>query len=250
MAVDDRWRGARARLQVAPWRGRDEVVVLSPMPDRPGPAPSEVRAEIDRLAARGVRRVLTGALHHGEVGPFLDAGFAEHERLCLLRHDLRSLPDRPTAVPTRRAWRRDAPAVLDIDRRAFDAFWSLDRRGLDDAVRATPASRFRVVADAHGAVTGYAVTGRAADRGYLQRLAVDPDRHRRGLGAALVADSLRWLRRSGAQVAVVNTQERNEGAYALYLASGFVPEPRGLTVLVCDLVAPSPHGELLPPGHQ
>lgn len=237
MAADDRWWGARARLQVSAWRGTDHTVVITPLPDRPAPSAVEVDQQLVALRARGARRVLTGALHHGELGPFLDAGFVEHERLHLLRHDLRDLP--PVGeTRLRRAWRRDHPAILDIDGRAFDAFWALDHRGLDDAVRATPASRTRVAVD--GGVAGYAVTGRAATRGYLQRLAVDPDKHRRGIGRSLVADSLRWLSRHGAQVAVVNTQERNEGALALYLATGFELEPTGLTVLRRDLVEPAP----------
>jgi GNAT superfamily N-acetyltransferase len=229
VAADDRWWGARARFQVSAWRGSDDTVVLSPLPDRPAPTAEEVAREVDALRGRGIARVLTGALHHGERAPFLDAGFVEHEHLHLLRHDLLQLPDGSDDVRLRRAWRRDHPAILAIDRRAFDDFWALDRRGLDDAVRATPTSRFRVSTD--GPVTGYAITGRAASRGYLQRLAVDPDLHRRGIGRTLVADGLRWLRRAGATVAMVNTQERNEDALALYLALGFVMEPHGLTVL-------------------
>ena len=138
----------------------------------------------------------------------------------------------------RRAWRRDRLAVLDIDRRAFDEFWALDSGGLDDAVRATPTSRFRVSTD--GDVTGYAITGRAADRGYLQRLAVDPRRHRQGIGTALVADSLRWLKRAGASASIVNTQERNADALRLYLACGYVVEPHGLTVLSRTLEGDAP----------
>ncbi len=238
MAADDRWWGARAHLQVAAWRGTAHTVVLSPVPDRPAPGPADISRELDVLAGRGVARVLTGALHHGELAPFLAAGFVEHERLHLLRHDLRELPASMAPVRLRRAWRRDQPDILTIDERAFDAFWALDGGGLDDAVRATPASRFRVSAER--TITGYAITGRAADRGYLQRLAVDPTRHREGIGAALVADSLRWLRRTGARVAVVNTQEGNEGALGLYLATGFVLEPQGLTVLSHALGSPRP----------
>lgn len=229
MAADDRWWGARARLQVSAWRGSEHTVVVSPLPDRPAPSSAEIDHQVQALAHSGVQLALTGALHHGELAPFLEAGFVEHERLHLLRHDLLEVPEPVRAVRLRRAWRRDQPQVLDIDARAFDAFWALDRSGLDDAIRATPSSRFRVAVDDD--VTGYAVSGRAADRGYLQRLAVDPTRHREGIGLALVADSLRWLRRHGARVAVVNTQERNEGALALYLATGFVLEPEGLTVL-------------------
>ncbi|MCB0969913.1 MAG: GNAT family N-acetyltransferase [Acidimicrobiales bacterium] len=236
MAADDRWWGARARLQVAAWRGSSDTVVLTPVPERPAPAVGDVHRELDALAARGITKVLTGALHHGELTPFVQAGFIERERLHLLRHDLDQLPEPTGACRHRRAWRRDHPAILDIDERAFDDFWSLDRAGLADALAATPISRFRVATDS--TPVGYAITGRAGRRGYLQRLAVDPDRHRHGIGGDLVADSLRWLRRGGASVAVVNTQVGNHGALALYLRAGFVPEPHGLTVLSHGLAGP------------
>lgn len=235
MALDDRRLRSRRRFHVSAWRGDHHVAVLSPAPDHPGPGASAIRAELARLHAAGIRRVLTGALHEAELGPFLESGFHEHERLHLLRHDLVRLPEEVASVRMRRAWRRDLPAVLDIDARAFDEFWALDRRGLDDAVRATPVARFRVTGGLPRPISGYAVTGLAADRGYLQRLAVDPSRHREGIGRALVADALVWLRRRGARVAMVNTQERNAGALTLYRACGFVDEPTGLLVLERDL---------------
>ena len=235
MAIDDRDRGHRRALQVSTWRGDQRIAVLSPAPERPGPGASTVAAEVERLRAVGVRRALTGALHQGELGPFLTNGFTEHERLHLLRHDLLAITVPSPLVRIRRARNRDQPAVLAIDVHAFDEFWALDRRGLDDAIRATPTSRYRVSGERRGPITGYAVTGRAADRGYLQRLAVDPAHHRTGVGRALVSDALTWLRKSGARVAVVNTQERNTGALALYRACGFVDEPAGLSVLALDL---------------
>ena len=81
------------------------------------------------------------------------------------------------------------------------------------------------------AIVGYAVTGRAGPRGYLQRLAVHPDHQRAGLGGALVVDGLRWLRRWGAKEVLVNTQEGNEPAVRLYEALGFELRPEGLAVL-------------------
>ncbi|CAN5857231.1 hypothetical protein BH23ACT2_BH23ACT2_20540 [soil metagenome] len=197
-------------------------------------------AEVDRLHRDGVRRVLTGALHPGELASFTTNGFHEHEQLHLMRHDLRRLPASPTPTRSRRARRRDREAVLAIDNRAFDAFWTLDRRGLDDALRATPASRFRVSGGRRQPMTGYAITGRAADRGYLQRLAIDPRHQRTGIGRLLVADALGWLRRGGSKLAVVNTQAHNAGARSLYRACGFVDEPEGLTVLVLDLPGEGP----------
>ena len=52
------------------------------------------------------------------------------------------------------------------------------------------------VAD-QGGVVGYAITGRAGEIGYLQRLAVDPGHQHEGIGTALVADGLWWAARRG-----------------------------------------------------
>src|SRR5690606_35000452 len=110
-------------------------------------------------------------------------------------------------VRIHRARRRDRPAVLRVDQAAFEPFWRFDADGLHDALTATPVSRFRTVR--LDGVAGYAVTGRSHDQGYLQRLAVDPEQQGKGLGRALVLDSLSWLRRRGAIRAMVNTQESN-----------------------------------------
>lgn len=236
MAIHDRRRPSRRALQRSAWRGDQHVTVLSPAPEQPTPTAAAVAAEVDQLRAEGVHRVLTSALHEAELRPFLASGFTEHERLLLLHHSLRSIPTTSHPVRVRRAWPRDQAAVLDIDARAFDGFWALDREGLGDAIRATPSSRYRVAGGRGAPVNGYAVTGRAADRGYLQRLAVDPAHHRSGVGRALVIDALTWLRRAGGRLAVVNTQERNVGALSLYQACGFVLQPVGLTVLTLDLV--------------
>ena len=239
MAIDDRRRGARRTLQVARWRGDAQIAVLTPAPDRPAPDAPAVAREVQRLRAQGVAQILTGALHAGELTPFLANGFAEHEHLHLLRHGLTVLPTSTQPIRHRRATGRDLQAVLDVDVRAFDQFWTLDRRGLLDAIAATPASRYRVVGPRRARVQGYAVTGRAGDRGYLQRLAVDPEHQRAGIGRALVADALSWLKRSGARSVMVNTQDRNLAALDLYRACGFEEEPRGLTVLVLDTDGPT-----------
>lgn len=221
--------GSRA-LRTSAWRGHDDVALIVPRPGVAAPTPSEVQAVIDTVARSGVRRLVTGALAPIEQGPFLAVGFELHDRLHLLRHDLVDLPAaRPVTARLRRARRADHDAALVVDARAFDPFWRLDRAGLHDAIGATSAARFRVADLAR--VVGYAVTGRAGDRGYLQRLAVEPEHRGQGLGAALVLDGLRWLRRRHVATAVVNTQVANVGALALYRRLGFVPQPTGLTVL-------------------
>ena len=231
-----RWGPERART--GPWRGNGQVAYLAPMPDAPIPSADFVKRCCDVLAARGFQRIVTGALAPGEAAGFLHAGFQIEERLHLLGNDLTSVPPPPRQVRMRRAGRLDRSRVLEIDSLAFPPFWRLDGHGLDEAIRATPHARFRVSQGRIGAadgLTGYAVTGRAGRRGFLQRLAVDPAAQRAGIGRALVLDGLRWLKRWRVERAVVNTQLENEAALALYESLGFRREPAGLSVLSVGL---------------
>lgn len=181
---------------------------------------------------------MTSALDEPGQAGFLAAGFELRERLHLLSHDLQALPEARAPVPVRlrRARHTDRPAVLAIDHRAFDTFWRLDDVGLDEALDATPVSRFRIAID--DVPAGYAVFGLAADRGYVQRLAVDPSQHGRGIGTSLLADGLRWLRRHAVTRAVVNTQEGNEAALRVYESVGFRREAQGLAVLAYQVGRP------------
>jgi [ribosomal protein S18]-alanine N-acetyltransferase len=196
-----------------------------------GLTPETVRAHLELLAAEGFTTVLTAALGPGEQAPFLAVGFAPREHLHLFTHDLRSVPD-AARQRVRRGRNDDRAGVLAVDDRAFPPFWRLGEDGLDDALGATPAARFRVIDRRRSAgPAGYAVTGRAGGRGYLQRLAVHPDLQGHGLGSALVADGLRWARRWGAREVLVNTQVDNIGAVHLYERLGFRRCTDGLAVL-------------------
>jgi ribosomal protein S18 acetylase RimI-like enzyme len=221
-----------SRVRVGPWRGSFEVGQLALIGDDRPPSAGAVEAATARLAQLGFGRVNTGAVPELAMGPFLDAGYRVHERLHLLTHPLDEVPRVPRGA-TRRARRADRRAVLAVDHAAFEPFWRLDQVGLEESLLATPVSRFRVTDDA--GVSGYAVFGWAADRGYLQRLAVRPDQWGRGLGELLVRDGLRWLQRRGARNALVNTQERNSRGLRLYQRLGFVLERYGLVVLEADL---------------
>jgi ribosomal protein S18 acetylase RimI-like enzyme len=178
---------------------------------------------------------VTPALSHRDAQPFLTAGFTVHEHLHLLGFDLRpGLEPLAAPVPERYTLRRGRRwherAVIDVDLRSFEPFWRFDAAALHDARRATPRHLYRVIVDAEG-VQAYAVTGLAGRRGYLQRLAVSPEAEGQGLGRALIDDALDWLRRRNATRILVNTQERNRRALALYRGVGFEPEPSGLVVL-------------------
>lgn len=223
------------RLRATTWRGDPavaQVVTRGPV------AEHHVLAVLDDLRRHGCATALTSALGPAERPPFLAAGFVEHERLHLLRRGVDPLRGARSAARLRRFRRPDLPTVLQVDHLAFPAFWRFDEQAIEDAVEATPAARFRVaVVPEVPEPVGYAITGRAGSRGYLQRLAVHPDHRRQGLASVLVDDGLRWLRRWGAREVLVNTQESNAGALALYEALGFDRQPEGLAVLRRDLTA-------------
>lgn len=232
-AHQDLARG-NGRLRIATWRGDTTTAYLTPHRGRLTPA--VVERAFDELSRDGYERALTAALGPAEQAPFLAAGFSVHEPLHLLMRPVEQAPQLAIeGVPLRRSRRSDREQLLAVDHAAFPPFWRLDGPGLDDALAATPSSRLRVSdrpdGDLDEGVGAYAVTGRAGPRGYLQRLAVDPSLQRRGIGSALVIDALRWLRRWGAREALVNTQEHNEAALALYESLGFHLQPDGLAVL-------------------
>lgn len=228
------------RLRIAPWRGDSTTAYLTPARGRP--TVTLVERSLDDLERDGFGAALTSALALAEQEPFLQAGFQVHERLHLLTRSLDDLPPvRTGPVALRRGRRADRPDLLAVDAAAFPGFWRLDEAALDDALAATPSARLRVATlgggpggattrGAHG-LAGYAITGRAGARGYLQRLAVDPVRQRHGIGRGLVVDGLRWLRRWRAREVLVNTQVDNEAALALYGSLGFRLQREGLAVL-------------------
>lgn len=224
-------------VRVATWHGEATTAYLTPGRGRPTRA--AIEQTLDALRHEGRHRALTAALSAADAVPFLEAGFCVHERLHLLHRAVTPhLEAPPVDPPPRRARRADRPSLLAVDRAAFPEFWQLDEAGLDDALAATPSARLRVVDGdtGHDGIAGYAVTGRAGHRGYLQRLAVDPALQRRRIGTRLVADALVWLRRWGARDVLVNTQEDNAAALGLYRSLGFELQPTGLAVLRRELV--------------
>lgn len=229
-------RRGRERARAAPWRGDGATALITTLPETPLLSVDFVRHCVETLSLQGFRRVMTGALSPLEQAAFLAAGFEVHEDLRLLGRPLDdSLPQVPDGVRLVPAARRRHGEVLAVDGAAFSEFWRFDQLALNDALRATPAVRFRVAAPRRQPVEGYAICGRAGSRGYVQRLAVHPAAQGRGVGRRLLLDGLAWLAHEGATVALVNTQTGNRVALGLYEAVGFREEPVGLSVLSAGL---------------
>jgi [ribosomal protein S18]-alanine N-acetyltransferase len=219
-----RYRGGVVRI--AAWHGRADVASLA-LRGRDAIAPASVERLLERVRAAGYQEVVTNALAPAATLPLVDAGFAVRGRLRVLMHDFAELP--ALTHRTRKARRREREEIVATDQAAFDDFWHFDDDGLRQAARATPSSHLRVTRDP--GPMGYALFGRAAIDGYVQRLAVHPEAQGRGYGRALLVDGMHWLRRRGATRAYVNTQSDNDRAYELYQRAGFQPLPIGLCVL-------------------
>lgn len=228
------------RARIGPWHGDPTVGCVTPQPGSPPASARLVKKCLEQLARRGFREAVTAAMPIHESAGFVAAGFRESERLHLLERPVtakdRTSPRLPTGIRLRRARRADLTAVLAVDTRSFGSFWRLDASGVQDARSATTYARYRVACLADR-VVGYAITGRQGRAGYLQRLAVDPDCRGAGIGTALVMEGIHWLAAWRAVSVVVNTQETNATALALYESLGFRRKPDGLTVWSARLEA-------------
>jgi len=218
------------------WPGDPSVAHLIFTDHHHVPTAEELAEAIAHAARRGARAIRTSAMFPAASEVVLEHGFTSIDRLALLTIDLEPEPvSRPERlvngrISQMRPWHHTA--CSQIDRAAFGLMWGNTPTSLRDIRGATPWHHARIARlDGFHGIAGFAISGAAADQGYLQRLAVDPTVQGRGLGTALVVDGLRWLRRRKVDTALVNTQVANEGAFALYRRLGFVPEIDGLAVL-------------------
>jgi ribosomal protein S18 acetylase RimI-like enzyme len=222
-------------------------------------AESVIRSAVTALRRAGHEGpITTPALSTTEIDAFIRSGFAITTELSLLRCDLGSdqrlannssrmpfpadvklatLPTWRWAGLTRKEWLHEA---LRVDRAAFPLHEQFDALSIDEALHATPRTwvRFAYRRDLDRPtgidIVGYAISGRAGRRSYLQRLAVEPSHGGRGVGALLCRDSMAWAHARRASVLAVNTRTDNHRARRLYERLGFDMVPGGLVVLTLD----------------
>jgi ribosomal protein S18 acetylase RimI-like enzyme len=226
-------------------RLRDDSVV---------PALDELRSWLDAVAVDpDITTIRTSALFPRTAARFQEAGFTVADTLALLRADLGAPTVRAAVERHDGRWfgdgtatmrRSQFPAASRVDRAAFGERWAHDAAEIDEICRATPTHRARwrpaaprrsLLARHGGELVAFAIAGAATDHGYLQRLAVDPARQRRGHGRALTVDALRWMVRRRLPDCLVNTSEENAPALALYDSLGFTAMPDRLRVLTLDV---------------
>ncbi|MEX2626804.1 MAG: GNAT family N-acetyltransferase [Ilumatobacteraceae bacterium] len=231
--------GLRPRMRLEPWPTDPTVGHLVLLEYQSVPTVAEIDEMVERARRQGHVSVRTSALFPSATDVVLEAGFEPLDSLALLRADLLDdAPDRTGHDQTghdqsgtgahrvRRLWATQHARAAGVDQLAFGPTWGYDARSLAATRRATPAHRARRV----GRIDGYAISGAGGSTGYVQRLAVRPDRQRQGIADTLVADALAWMRSRRIDSVLVNTGVDNVAALRLYERHGFRELPDRLTV--------------------
>jgi GNAT superfamily N-acetyltransferase len=193
------------------------------------PGRDEVADAVGHATRKGARAVRTSAMFPDVAEVVLACEFAPIDRLALLSLDLdigpattgaaeRPRPRHGVRLAALRPWHLSR--CSQIDRDAFGLLWGNTASSLRDIRTATPWHHGRIARHDDG-IRGFAISGAAADHGYLQRLAVAPDARRHGIARSLVLDALEWMTRRDLRQALVNTGVTNDGALALYESIGF-----------------------------
>lgn len=139
---------------------------------------------------------------------------------------------RPACCDRRMSDLRIRPATpADLD--AVLAFWktaaegtsiSDDRAGVERLVERDPGAL--LLAEADGELAGTVIAGFDGWRCHLYRLAVHPDRRRRGIGSALLSAAEERFAGLGGRRADAMVLTRNETAHHTWAAAGYAPEEK------------------------
>ncbi|MFE9774537.1 GNAT family N-acetyltransferase [Streptomyces sp. NPDC005931] len=125
----------------------------------------------------------------------------------------------------RAAGPEDLDDVLDFWKSAAEGTSiSDDRAGVERLVARDPEAL--ILAELDGVLAGTVIAGFDGWRCHLYRLAVRPDRRRRGIASALLAAAEARFVRLGGRRADAMVLQRNETAQHAWGAAGYAPEER------------------------
>lgn len=185
------------------------------------------------LRAEGVSHVGLLSLDPWIESPAARWGFARTNAVITLRRESGPLPEPPAApFAIRDVSLADLPDVANLDAMAFAPIWHHNRETLAAASR--QAATFTRL-DEGPAIAGYQLSTWHMDTGHLARLAIRPDLHGRGLGAALVGGMLRFFQERGVRIITVNTQADNMSSQRLYHKLGFQASGHSVSYWSIDL---------------
>jgi len=176
----------------------------------------------EELAGMGGFTVASIALQQWFQSLLKSSGFNTRQEVLLLGWSNRKVPASglPEDVKIRLMTPADLDQVVEIDRAAFIPLWQNSRSSLQAAY--TQAG-LATVAEAAGGIIAYQISTQNPFGGHLARLAVGPDVQHRGIGTALVIETIRYFVNRGFCRMTVNTQNDNTSSLALYEKLGFRP---------------------------
>ena len=116
----------------------------------------------------------------------------------------------------------DLDAIESIEQRAYPTPWS---RSMFASELAKPTSICLGAYDG-AELVGYVINSRYVDAWHVMNVAVDPDRHRRGVATALLERLFELTADDERRGYTLEVRVSNEGAIRLYQRLGF--EPRGI----------------------
>lgn len=131
----------------------------------------------------------------------------------------RTVPDdHPVLVAPMR--RRHLRGVLAIEERTNHRPWS---QNLFMGELRMPTTRSYVVALSSHRVVGFCGMMITGEEAHVTNIAVDPDQHRRGIGARMLLVSLRDMVARGVDAVTLEVRMTNAAAQGLYRRFGFAP---------------------------
>jgi GNAT superfamily N-acetyltransferase len=153
------------------------------------------------------------------VDGLLENHFALKNTIITLQKTTFTTPDRGNVdAVVRPASQDDFPAILGIDRAAFEPLWhhTLDMLGHVFS----EAAQF-AIAELDGQPVGYVYSNLTGRHGHISRIAVDPGYQGLGIGVRLLSEAIRFFRDRQAFGITLNTQQDNLRSQRLYEWFGF-----------------------------
>jgi ribosomal-protein-alanine N-acetyltransferase len=116
----------------------------------------------------------------------------------------------------------DIDLIVELERRCFSLPWGRLSIAGEMSGRGAGALALRAGdGEAPAAIVAYIFFRVIVDEVHIHRVAVAPERRRKGLGSLLLAECLRSARRRGASAAILEVRPSNVEAIALYRKFGF-----------------------------
>jgi [ribosomal protein S18]-alanine N-acetyltransferase len=118
------------------------------------------------------------------------------------------------AIHIRDATARDLPRIMEIERLAFPAPWTLASFQRELTL---PFSRIMVAIPADSSsIAGFLCRWLIADECHILNIAVHPDSRRLGIGAVLISETVNEAKSTGAGVVTLEVRRSNLPARQLY----------------------------------